>query len=262
MKKTAKLSAAVFCLAGLAFLRTASADMTRYGFSGINYVPSDEKSFGPDFSAGYFLAVKHQWDEDRYPRGLTLLTSLTSLPVEIGLSNTYSLASGSRDGGFSPQTLGDYVPVVPSIKYALGEAPTPWGQWRMATGFAMPYGAYFVAGFQSTLPYLQPHITAGLSSRYNAYHIFGGMELRVADTHGNPLPLYFTSDFAIGNSLEQLNQVEERFYSVGVRMDAGQHLQLGMVYRADGEYPSLENKGFVAFSVITHFNPLSRRTAK
>jgi len=248
--------AAVVCLSPLA----THADMTRYGFTGINYVPSDEKSFGPDLSSGYFMAVKDQGNVARYPAGLTLMASLTTLPIEIGLSNTYRMASGSEDGGFSPQTAGPYIPIVPSIKYALGEAPTAWGQWRMATGFAMPYGAYFVAGFQSTLPYLQPHITAGLSSRYNAYHIFGGAQLRLADGKGKPLPLSFTSDFALGNSLERLDQIEERFYSVGVRMDAGQYLQLGMVYRVDSGYPTLGNDGFVAFSVTAHFNPLSRRT--
>jgi hypothetical protein len=252
------LTAAMALLAGLSPL-PARADMTRYGFSGINYVPSDEKSFGPDFSSGYFMAVKDQGNVASYPAGLTLMASLTTLPVEIGLSNAYRLASGSEDGGFSPQTAGDYIPIVPSIKYALGEAPTAWGQWRMATGFALPYGAYFVAGFQSTLPFLQPHLTAGLSSRYNAYHIFGGLQLRLADGNGKPLPLSFTSDFALGNSLEQLDQIEERFYSVGVRMDAGQYLQLGMVYRVDGGYPTLRNDGFAAFSVIAHFNPLSRR---
>ncbi len=235
------------------------ADMTRYGFSGINYVPSEEKSFGPDFSAGYFMAVKDVSNEDRYPAGLTLLTSLQTFPVEIGFSNTYRMASGSQDGGFKPQTAGDYLPIIPSLKYSLGETPTSWGQWRIATGFAMPYGVYFVAGFQSSLPFLQPHFTAGLSSRYNAYHIFGGMQLRLANANGKPLPLYFTSDFALGNSLEQLDQIEERFYSVGVRMDAGQHLQMGMIYRADSGYSTLHNEGLVAFSVTATFNPLSRR---
>jgi hypothetical protein len=154
----------------------------------------------------------------------------------------------------------DYAPLIPSLKYVLGEAPTPFGQWRMATGFAMPYGAYFVGGFKSSLPWLQPHASAGLSSRYNAYHIFGGLTLRVADAAGRPLPLYFTSDFALGNSLELLEQVEEKFWSAGVRMEAGQHLELGMVYRRDGEYPRFQNEGMVAFSVTAHFNPLSRRT--
>ncbi len=246
----------------MALPHSALADMTRYGFSGINYVPSDGKSFGPDFSSGYFMGVKDQGNAHPYPTGLTLMASLTGLPIEIGLSNTYRLASGSEDGGFAPQTAGDYVPIVPTVKYALGEAPTTWGQWRMATGFALPYGAYFVGGFQSTFPYLQPHVTAGLSSRYNAYHIFGGLELRLADGLGKPMPFSLTSDFALGNSLEQLDQIEERFFSFGVRMDAGQHLQLAMVYRADSGYPILSNKGFVAFSVIAHFNPLSRRMAQ
>jgi hypothetical protein len=241
-------------------LTAAFADMTRYGFSGINFVPSEEKSFGPDISAGYFLGVRHSGESDVYPRGLCLMTSLQSFPVEIGLSNTYSLASGSNQDGFRPGVANDYLPVVPTLKYVLGETPTAWGQWRMATGFAMPYGAYFVGGFKSAVPFLQPHVSAGLSSRYNAYHIFGGMALRIADGAGRPLPLYFTSDFALGNSLELLDQVEEKFYSLGVRMDAGQHLELGMVYRADGKYPRFQNEGTVAFSVTAHFNPISRRT--
>jgi hypothetical protein len=259
MKKSVRIPcAALVVLAGLSPLPT-HADMTRYGFSGINYVPSDGKSFGPDLSSGYFTGVKDRGNAAGYPAGLTVMASLTTLPIEIGLSNTYRMASGSEDGGFSPRTAGDYAPIIPSVKYALGEAPTAWGQWRMATGFAMPYGAYFAAGFQSVFPYLQPHLTAGLGSRYNAYHIFGGMQLRLADGNGHPLPLSFTSDFAFGNSLEQLGQVEERFYSIGIRMDAGQFLQLGMVYRVDGGYPTLGNDGFAAFSVTAHFNPLSRR---
>jgi hypothetical protein len=241
-------------------LDLAYSDMTRYGFSGINYVPSEEKSFGPDFATGYFFRVKNQPEEVIYPNGLCLLFSLTSLPLEIGFSNTYSLASGGNKGGFSPQTGHPFIPIIPSVKYALGEAPTPWGQWRLAAGFAMPYGAYAVAGFKSKLPYLQPHFTAGLSSRYNAYHVFGGLELFLTDLDKKPLPLYFTSDFALGNSLEQLNQVEESFLSLGARLNAGQHLQLGMIYRVDGRYPNLQNNGLVVFSVTAFFNPLSRRT--
>lgn len=239
---------------------TASADLTRYGFTGINFVPSEEKAFGPDLSSAYFMGVRHDGPSDPYPRGLALRASLRSLPLEVGLSNTYSLASGSGREGFRPGVANDYVPLVPSLKYVLGEAPSRFGQWRMATGFALPYGAYFVGGFKSTLPWLQPHASAGVSSRYEAYHIFGGLSLRIADGAGRPLPLYFTSDFALGNSLELLEQVEEKFWSAGVRMEAGQHLELGMVYRVDGEYPRFQNDGMVAFNVTAHFNPLSRRT--
>jgi hypothetical protein len=238
----------------------ASADLTRYGFTGINYVPSEEKGFGPDLSAAYFTGLRHSGPDDPYPRGMVLHAALRAWPVEVGLSNAYSFASGSGRDGFRPGVADDYVPLVPSIKYALGEAPTPFGQWRMAAGFALPYGAYFVGGFKSALPWLQPHASAGLSSRYNAYHIFGGLSLRIADAEGRPLPLCLTSDFALGNSLEVLEQVEEKFWSVGLRMDAGQHLALGVVYRVDGEYPRFQNDGMVAFSVTAHFNPLSRRT--
>lgn len=255
---------AVFLL--LSSAAGARADLTRYGFSGVNFVPDAEKSFGPDLAYGYFLPVKEEGRDGAYPAGFCVLASLTVLPLEIGLSNTALLASGTWSDGYDPRTVHDFLPVLPSVKYALREEHAAWGDWQMAAGFAMPYGAYFASGFKARLFFLEPQVTAGISSRYSAYHIFGGLELRFLGRNRAPLPLYLTGDGAFGNSLERLDRSEERFFSVGIRMDAGQHLQLGMTYRRDGIYKSddvaetlHQNPGLVAFQVVGFFNPLSRR---
>ncbi len=207
----------------------AHAEITVYGVTGLQYVPTgdiaEEHRFGGALTAtmdndpSWHTALRSAWLDQR---------------LEIALSNTWALVE-SDSVGFGAKTTSSF-PVVPSLKFVLDHDQTTWQAWSYAVGFSMPYGAYGAVTWRLKLPVLSPSVTVGMGTPIKTFHAFGGLKLDLCDLDRNRLPVSLIGDASYGGSTRTLGESAEAFWSLGVSTDVGRNLTFRVFHRVDRHY--------------------------
>jgi hypothetical protein len=90
----------------------------------------------------------------------------------------------------------------------------------MAIGFALPYGAYYVADKYIDLSYFDVTIHTGVATKLTTYHIFAGFTFTFGNRIGEiqrGFNLEMLVEAAWGGSLKELDKKEEAFVSLSFR---------------------------------------------
>jgi len=224
---------AICCVLASSCVGLAWGGQTMYGATGYTFVPDGFVDHGQNYG-GYFAGEYVSLERVRlYPRFLGLRTTAFSNRLEFTAASTWAfVTSGS---GYEPKKIGDgLLPICPGIKWSVDDQQRTYVRWGYAVGLMFPYGAYGSATVRGKLPILQPELTVAIGSTVlkTSYGMVGG-RLRLADLHGNPLPLSFSGEGGWAGSMDQLGETEEAFYSLGAEMDMGRNLTLSLNWRKD-----------------------------
>ena len=117
----------------------------------------------------------------------------------------------------------------------------------MAVGVAFPYGAYYVVDkfFDAKLFDVTLHTGAG--TKLTTYHAFAGATLTFGRRLGEinrDFPLELLLESGWGGSLKQLNEKEEAFFSIALRLAWTSRLFIMTFFRADDQ-PFIENNRLI-----------------
>jgi hypothetical protein len=220
------LSILSFTFPGLGQERIGSCFYTQsyYGFSGLTFIPSAQIFPGNQFGLSYYSEPSKGSNLNLLPYSLNLIYGFNGGQVEVATTNTPFYSSERMYNGVAiTHGVTDYnffAPVYPSIKYQI--MPMKSGNYHvgMAIGFALPYGAYYVADKYIDVTYFDVTVHTGVATKLTTYHVFAGFTF----TFGNRLSeiqrgfnLEMLVEAAWGGSLKELDKKEEAFVSLSFR---------------------------------------------
>lgn len=222
-----------------------------YGFSGLVFIPTTQILASNDWAIGYKTKPGPGDDLTLEPFALNLLFAPFLEGLEIGLSNTYILASNREFGGvLYGSEFDEYntiLPYLPSLKYRFMPMSNSNFKVAMAFGLAAPYGAYYVVDKLFDLHLFDLTLHGGLGTKLTTYHAFGGMTIslgkRIAPFRRS-FPTQLCAEGAWGGSLNQLDEKEEAFLAVSIRHAWTSSLFISTFYRID-QQPSIRKKQIV-----------------
>ena len=218
-----------------------------YGFTGLTFIPNAQVFPGGRFGTSYSSEPSSGSKLNLLPFSLRIIYGVNGNLVELATTNTPFYASERIYNGVEVSYgVPDYqliMPIYPSIKYQIMQMKSSNYQVGMATGFALPYGAYYVADkyFNVTLFDLTVH--TGVATKLSTYHVFAGLTF----TFGNRLNavqrgfnLEMLVEAAWGGSLKELDKKEEAFVSLSFRHAWTSSLLITTFIRYDNQ-PLMDN---------------------
>lgn len=216
-----------------------------YGFSGLVFIPTTQTLATNDWAIGYKTKPGPGDDLTLEPFALSILAAPLLDGLEIGLSNTYILASNREFGGvLHGSELDEHntiFPYLPSVKYRFMPMSDSNFKVAMAFGLAAPYGAYFVVDKLFDLRFFNLTLHGGLGTKLTTYHAFGGVTVSLGKRIApfmRSFPTQLCAEGAWGGSLNQLDEKEEAFLSVSIRHAWTPSLFISTFYRID-QQPSI-----------------------
>ncbi|MDR0517415.1 MAG: hypothetical protein LBH25_10275 [Fibromonadaceae bacterium] len=226
MKKVAIFILALFASQGFC------SRLTYYGPGGYAFVPSgfvadDWKYAG--FTGGEQVSLQNV---RLYPKYLAFKTAWFDSRLETSLSSAYAFVGNN---GYEPHKIKDgLLPIVPAIKWSIGDNSGKYVRIGYSVGAMSPYGTYFSTTTRFfSFPILQPEFTLAVSLwTERGYGMFGS-RLQLADLKGKALPLAFTAEGGWASSMNLVGQTEESFMAFGTELDLGNNLTLMGGYRKD-----------------------------
>jgi hypothetical protein len=213
-----------------------------YGFTGLTFIPNaqvfPEKRFGASYSSEPSLGS----NLNLQPFSLRLIYGFKGNQVEISATNTPFYASERMYKGVSiSYGVPDFeiiMPVFPALKYQIMKMHSSNYYVGMATGFSLPYGAYYVADKFFDVSLFDLTIHTGVGTKLTTYHVFAGLSF----TFGNRLGeiqrgfnLEMLLEAAWGGSLKQLDKKEEAFVSLSFRHGWTSELYITTFIRYDNQ---------------------------
>ena len=218
-----------------------------YGFSGLAFIPTTQTLAKNDWAIAYKTKPGPGDDLTLEPFAVNLLFAPMLEGLEIGLSNTYILASNREFGGVLHGSEFDQhntiFPYLPSLKYRFMPMSESNFKMAMAFGLAAPYGAYYVVDKLFDLRLFDLTLHAGLGTKLTTYHAFGGLTIslgkRIAPFRRS-FPTQLRAEGAWGGSLNQLDEKEEAFLAFSVRHAWTASLFISTFYRID-QQPSIRD---------------------
>ena len=195
-----------------------------YGFSGLIFIPSAQVFSGNQFGVSYYSEPANGSNLTLLPYSLNIIYGFNGNPVEVATTNTPFYSSERMYGGVAiTHGVTGYhyaLPIYPSVKYQIMPMKNINYHVGMAIGFALPYGAYYVADKYIDVTYFDVTVHTGVATKLTTYHVFAGFTF----TFGNRLGeiqrgfnLEMLVEAAWGGSLKELDKKEEAFVSLSFR---------------------------------------------
>lgn len=218
-----------------------------YGFSGLMFIPTAQTQVASGWSVSYIAKPSAGRDLTLEPFSVSLSYGPQIAGLELALTNTPLYASTRQFGGVSIDTglpdLGTSVPIFPSLKYQIMPMSQQNFRVAMAVGFALPYGAYYVADKFFDAKFLDIAVHTGVGTKLTTYHAFAGATFTFGERTGEinrDFPLEMLVEGSWGGSLKQLDEKEEAFFAVGFRLAWTPSLYMTTFFRMDDQ-PFLDN---------------------
>jgi len=215
-----------FLISGLAQQHLGSSFYTQsyYGFSGLTFLPNAEVFTGGQFGISYYSEAAKGSSLTLLPYSLTIIYGFIGKTLEVATTNTPFYASERMYGGVSiTHGLSGFnygLPLFPSVKYQIMPMKSINYHVGMAIGFALPYGAYYVADKYIDVTLFDVTVHTGVATKLTTYHVFAGFTF----TFGNRISeiqrgfnLEMLVEAAWGGSLKELDKKEEAFVSLSFR---------------------------------------------
>jgi len=195
-----------------------------YGFSGLSFIPSSQIFPGGKFGLSYYSEPSKGSNLNLLPYSLNIIYGFGGNQVEAATTNTPFYSSERLYNGVGIEHgIPDYdfiMPLYPTVKYQIMPMRGSNYHVGMALGFALPYGAYYVADKYFNVTIFDMTIHTGVATKLSTYHVFAGFTF----TFGNRLSqiqrgfnLEMLVEAAWGGSLKELDKKEETFVSLSFR---------------------------------------------
>jgi len=218
----------IFCItfSGLGQERIGSCYYTQsyYGFSGLSFIPSAQIYPSNKGGVSYYSEPTNGSNLNLIPYSLNLIYGFMGNRVEAAITNTPFYSSERLYSGVGIEhgvpKYDVIMPVYPTIKYQIMPMKSVNYQVGMAIGFALPYGAYYVADKYFNVKLFDITIHTGVATKLTTYHVFAGFTF----TFGNRLGqiqrgfnLEMLVEGSWGGSLKELDKKEEAFVALSFR---------------------------------------------
>jgi hypothetical protein len=198
--------------------------LSYYGFSGLTFTPSSQVFCENQLGVSYFSEASKGANLTLLPHSIGLIYGFSGQPIELAITNTPFYASDRMYGGveISHGVSGfQYaLPIFPSIKYQIMPMNQANYNVGMAIGFALPYGAYYVADKYLNVKYFDMAVHTGVATKLTTYHVFAGLTFTFGERIGEiqrGFNLEMLVEAAWGGSLKELDKKEESFISLSFR---------------------------------------------
>ena len=217
-----------FCFAlpgsGQERINTYFHTQSYYGFSGLTFIPNSQIFPGKQFGLSYHSEPADGSNLSLLPYSIRIIYGIDGNVVEIATTNTPYYSSDRLQNGVTIShgiSKFDFImPIFPSVKYQIMPLTRNNYQVGMAIGFALPYGAYYVADKYFDVSVFDVTINSGVATKLTTYHVFAGFTVTFGDRSGEmqrSFNLEMLVEAAWGGSLKELDKKEEAFVSLSFR---------------------------------------------
>jgi hypothetical protein len=246
----------VFSALGQERLGSSFYTQSYYGFTGLTFIPSAQIFPQEQFGTSYSSEPSYGSNLNLLPYSLRVIYGFSGNLVELAATNTPFYASERLYNGVNiSYGVSDYqliMPIYPSVKYRIMQMDNRNYYVGMAIGFALPYGAYYVADKYFNVELFDLTVHTGVGTKLSTYHVFAGLTF----TFGrrlNEIQRGFNLDMLIeaawGGSLKELDKKEEAFVSLSFRHAWTSALYITTFIRYDNQ--ALTNDGELISSAPT-----------
>jgi hypothetical protein len=246
------ITSITFSVLGQERLGSSYYTQSYYGFSGLTFIPNSQIFSGSKFGFSYYSEPSNGSNLNLLPYSLNFIYGFRGNQVETAITNTPFYSSDRLYNGVGVEHgIPDYnliIPVYPTIKYQIMPMNSSNYQVGMAIGFALPYGAYYVADKFFDVKIFDLTLHTGVGTKLTTYHVFAGFTF----TFGNRLGqiqrgfnLEMLVEAAWGGSLKELDKKEEAFISFSFRHAWTSALFIKTFIRYDNQPFTKEGEVFI-----------------
>jgi len=214
----------IFSVLGQERLGSSFYTQTYYGFSGLTFIPNSQIFSGSKFGLSYYSEPCNGSNLNLLPYSLNIIYGFGGHQVEVATTNTPFYSSERLYNGVAADqgtpNFNLMMPLYPTIKYQIMPMMNSNYQVGMAVGFALPYGAYYVADKFFDVKIFDLTLHTGVGTKLTTYHVFAGFTFTFGDRLGQiqrGFNLEMLVEAAWGGSLKELDKKEEAFVSFSFR---------------------------------------------